>query len=58
MSQDLLIAHGWQQLIQCLSMLMFLSTVSLVGFLIRELENALFFTLSTSAVIFSLFLLT
>ena len=53
-----LIAHNWQNLVQVLSLLLFGSTVFLLGFLCRKLERALFFTLLTSSVIFLLFVIT
>ena len=55
---DPLIAHNWQNLVQLLSLLLFGSTVFLLGFLCRKLERALFFTLLTSSVIFLLFIIT
>ena len=58
MHESLLIAHGWQQLVQWLSLLLFLNIVFMIGFLSRKLENALFFTLSTTVVILALFIVT
>jgi hypothetical protein len=58
MHESLLIAHGWQQLVQWLSLLLFLNIVFMIGFLSRKLENALFFTFSTTVVILALFIVT
>ena len=55
---DSLIAYGWENLLQVLSMMLFLSIVFIVGFLSRKLENALIFTISCSVVIFGLYIIT
>jgi hypothetical protein len=56
--QDSLIAYEWESTLRIFSMILFLSLVLLLGFLSRELENALFFTMTTSGVIFFLFMIT
>lgn len=55
---DSLIAYGWENLLQILSIMLFLSVVGIVGFLSRKLENALLFTIICSLVIFGLYLIT
>ena len=56
--EDSLIAYGWENLLQILSIMLFLSIVGIVGFLSRKLENALLFTIICSLVIFSLYIIT
>lgn len=53
-----LIAYEWGSLVEILSMMLFLNLVVLLGFISRNLENALFFTMTTSAIIFFLFIVT
>jgi len=56
--QDSLIDYQWESTLQIFSMMLFLSLVMLLGFISRDLENALFFTMTTSGVIFFLFMIT
>jgi len=58
MFEDSLIAYEWESTLQIFSMMLFLNLVILLGFLSRDLENALFFTMTTSGVIFFLFMIT
>jgi hypothetical protein len=55
---DSLIASECENLVQILSWILFISIVFLLSFISRNLDKALFFTLTTSAVIFFLFFVT
>jgi len=55
---DSLIASDLANLAQILSTSLFLSVVCLLGVLCRNVEKALFFTLTTSAAIFFLSMIT
>ncbi len=55
-TQDTLIDYGWENLLLIVSLILFISAICFVGFLSRKVENAIFFTLISSAsVIFAFF---
>ena len=55
--EDPLIAYNWQNFTFIASFVLFISIVAMIGFLSRNLENAVFFTVVSSISILLSFLL-